>query len=205
MKIWKAIFAKAKEKGGIWFLLKKILSFERWIIMQRDIGKPILDLKMNGSFQVRISRMEDLHLFEAMSKKVYIDLEAVQTRFRYGQTCYIALDQGRLIYFVWVSTYDVPKCLTSYFVKLKPGEVCMYHALCLPEYRGRKIHSSIMSLRLNDLQGKSFDKAYVDCRINNMPQMNTLQKHGFEIYKRVFVLTVAGIRFYFPLHKTEVK
>jgi hypothetical protein len=199
IKIFKAIYIKAKEKGGIWFLVKQVFSLERWVIMHRDIGKPIVEIQMKGSFQIRIAKIEDLHLFEDMSKKVYIDMESFTNRFKSGQTCYIALDKNKIIYFVWISSVDVPKTVTSHFIKLKPLDVCMYHALCLPEYRGKRIHSSIMSIRLKDLRKKSIDKSYVDCRVNNTSQIKTFSKHGFIPLKEVFVLTITGKRFYYSL------
>lgn len=199
MKILYAILAKAGEKGGTWFLAKKFLSLERWVVMKRDIENPILELQMEGCYQVRTAKAEDLHLFEELSKTVYVDVESFAKRLRSGQTCYIALDRGKIIYFVWVSSYGVPKNVTSHFVKLKPREVYMYHALCLPEYRRKRIHSSVMTIRLKDLQKKSFEKAYVDTQINNVPQVKTLLKHGFVPYKVALVLTLAGRTFYFAL------
>jgi hypothetical protein len=204
IKILKGIYIKAREKGGIWFLVKQVFSLERWVIMQRDIGKPIVEIQMEGSFQIRIAKIEDLHLFEEMSKKVYIDVESFANRLKSGQTCYIALNKNKIIYFVWISSVDVPKTVTSHFIKLKPRDVCMYHALCLPDYRGKRLHSSIMSIRLNDLRKKSIDKAYVDCRVNNTFQIKTFSKHGFVPLKKVFVLTIAGKRLYYSLKRHDL-
>lgn len=198
LEIIKSIYIKAKEKGGIWFLLKKIFSVERWVIMKRDIDDPVLEIQMEGPFQVRKAGIEDLHLFEDISKKVYVDVESCADRLRSGQTCYIALDQGRIIYFVWISSSDIQRTLTSHFIKLKHGEVCMYHALCLPEYKKKRIHSAIMSIRLKDLKEKSFKTAYVDCRTYNISQIKTLKRFGFVIVKKIYVLTIAGKSFYLP-------
>jgi ribosomal protein S18 acetylase RimI-like enzyme len=139
-----------------------------------------------------------------MSKKVYIDMESFEKRLRSDQTCYMALDQGKIIYFVWVSSSDVPKTVTSHVVKLKPQEVCMYHAFCLPEYRRKRIHSSIMSIRLKELQEKSFDNAKVDCRINNLPQIKTLLRHGFVPHRMVWVMTIAGMRFHYSFKQSNI-
>jgi ribosomal protein S18 acetylase RimI-like enzyme len=204
VKILHAILLKAKEKGGIWFLAKKVFSLERWVLMERDMEIPIPPLRIEGCYQVRTAKVEDLYLFAHLHKKVYADVEGFAKRLKSGQTCYIALDKGKIIYFVWVSSYDIPKSLTSRFVKLKPQEVYMYHALCLPEYRRKKIHSSVMTIRLKDLQEKSFKKAYVDCQVNNVPQVKTLLKHGFIPYKITLVLTLLGKAFCFSVKQSDL-
>ena len=197
LEFLKAVYVKLKEKGGIWSLVKMIFSIEKWIILRRDIEKPVPDAQMEGCYQIRIAKINDFHLFEKMSKKVYIDLKSILNRLASGQTCYMALDENEIIYFVWISPVDIPKTVTSHFIKLKPGEVCMYHALCLPEYRGKKIHSSVMSVRLKDLQKQSIDKAYVDCLANNIYQLKTLSHYGFIPIKNAFVLTIAGKKIFY--------
>lgn len=204
MKILTAILLKAKEEGGIWFLAKKVFSLERWVVMERNIEIPIPPLRNEGSYQARTAKAEDLYLFADLRKRVYVDVEGFAKRFKSGNTCYIALDKGKIIYFVWISSYDIPNSLTSQFVKLKPQEVYMYHALCLPEYRGKKIHSSVMTLRLKNLQQKSFKKAYVDCQVNNVPQVKTLLKHGFIPYKTTLVLTLLGKAFCFSMKQSDL-
>lgn len=199
-----AFLAKIREKGGIWFLAKRCLSFEGWVVMQRNIQDQILELRMEDCYQVRKAKAEDLQLFADLSKKYYVDLEAFAQRFKTGQTCYIAIDKGKIIYFAWVSSNDVPKSLTSRFVKLKLQEVCMYHAVCLPEYRAKGIHSSVMTIRLRDLQKKTVEKAYVDCQVSNVAQVKTLLKHGFIPHKTTMVLTVLGKTFCIPVKHSDL-
>lgn len=199
MRIVDAIRAKAKEEGGIWFLTKKIFSVETWVVMERETEAPILEVGMKGSYLVRTATLEDMGLFVELGKKIYVDVEEFQHRLRSGQKCYIALDRGKIIYFVWVSPHNVPKSITAHVVKLKPQEVYMYQSHCLPEYRGKRIHSSVMTRRLNDLKTNSIKKSYVDCRTNNVPQVKTFLKHGFKPYKFVRTLTLLGKTFYFPI------
>ncbi len=96
-----------------------IFSLEKWVIMRRDIEKPVLEIQMECLFQVRKAKVEDIHMFENMSKKVYIDVKSFSNRLKSGHICYIALEQGKIIYFVWISSINVPKTVTSHFIKLK--------------------------------------------------------------------------------------
>ena len=108
-------------------------------------------------------------------------LESYKNRLKDGfYKAYGALIDDHLAYYSWVSYKKIGMPVETKPVYLKSNEGYLESDYCMPEYRGKGIHTQVMWYRLNELIKAGRNIAIITIMDGNTPALKPAFKCGFK-------------------------
>ena len=138
-----------------------------------------------------------------------VDPAVVQRRFAAGVRCFAALIEGRVAAYGWVSQGSAWVGEMERTFRLVPGEVYIWDCVTLPDYRGQRLYTALLSFMLAALRAEGVRRAWIGASLDNQSSGSGIANAGFRpvvwaIYGRLFRLSTLWIGRYRSVAPQEV-
>jgi|SRR5690606_2070524 len=183
---WK-IISRFLKAGGRRF---GIIS-ESFYLLKLDSSQFVSAFNISATKIVEIKNIDsyDLSVFKFPNKKI----ELFRNRIDSGAySCYGYMRDDQIVYITWVSwkTMNYP----SFFgivENLDETQALLEDSYCLPDYRGRGIHSEMNKYRLREVFSRAKKEVFVLILKENAPAIKAQIKCGFKvdsviIFRKIF-------------------
>ena len=105
---------------------------------------------------------------------------------RFSKKTYTAFGffiDDKLVYYTWISFSDFEPERYKKFISLANDQALLLDSRCLPEYRGRAIHTKMVNHRLEYCLKNNRPNVFVLVDIINIPALKVWQKLNFSVVK----------------------
>ena len=119
-------------------------------------------------------------------------------RFERGEKCFVALEDGKAVSYIWgargvVGVEEIDKA-----VKPGPKEIYLYDAFTLEPWRGRNLYPSVLRRALEYAEGLGLTRSLIFVEASNTPSRRGVDKAGFIqfqtlYYNRFFVFSRSNL------------
>jgi len=122
------------------------------------------------------------------------DAEALRRRFAGARRCYAAWVGGRIAGYGWASQGSECVGELERAFHMPAGEAYVWDCATLPDYRGRRLYSALLSHMLIDLRRAGVRRVWIGASIDNRPSIRGFATAGFQPILRVRYLRLANLR-----------
>ena len=115
-------------------------------------------------------------------------------RFERGEKCFVALENGKAVSYIWgargvVGVEEIDKA-----VKPEPKEIYLYDAFTLAPWRGRNLYPAVLRCALEYAEKRGLTRSLIFVEAKNLPSRRGVDKAGFIqfqtlCYNRFFVFS----------------
>jgi hypothetical protein len=144
--------------------------------LERDLLAQLPEIVPSIPLVIRTMSPDELPSFRGVFEANDVASDEVERRFAQGDECAVALCEGRLVHFQWITTVSawVPELRATLIVV--PGEQYGYNAVTVRDARGRGILPAVsrFGMQLGRLAGRRRHRSYV--RAENYPSRRGLSK-----------------------------
>lgn len=176
------------------FSRTKLFDLKKLMIAERDLTKKInLYLPLQNESFVNVSLNE---LLSFRKKEITENIKVIMKRIQRGDKCFATVtEDGELTSISWVSFGWSKK--DGVKLDLNEDEALLLESFTFEEFRNKGSQSFNIGMRLKILEELNFTKAYVIYSKGNTFSKKALRKNGFKDCKKIFYLTILGIKFQF--------
>ena len=125
-------------------LSRGIVAYDKAFLFERDLSHPLEKRAPSIPMEIRRATPQDIDSL-TLEQHGYgeAEMERAKRRLEEGQLCVVAVHQGRIIYFNWVSFKAF--AYSGITLPLGPGWAYGYDARTVEKYRGKGLHSAAVS------------------------------------------------------------
>lgn len=157
------------------------------------------ELKFCRLREQHISQLIDFHNEYAIQWNYLFSKSDVTNRIRSGHRCYIALENERLIGFVWFAVNKIysPDLHCTFSI----GEECVvsYNNFVHPHFRGRNVLAGMRRMAFVELGGEGFKKCFDYVRSTNKSVIRSNLKSNSIIVGKIIYGEILGCYFLLPI------
>ena len=177
--------------GKIRLVLQELFFHKEIILVAVPESFVVNNDKMNPDVSIKvISSYQDckdyIRAFEAAYYVRYTD--AWPRHFEAGEKLVLAFDGNKVAGFVWLQQGTTVK--GTYYIRLLKDECRTYREGVFPEFRGKKIYSTMKSLILENLFQNGATRVYVDVFKDNIPSLKAQLNAGFKEFGEISVVNI---------------
>jgi len=190
-------------KSGIFSFLLRVINYVKKYILGvyrakifelelEHLGPKIVS-DLNPSFKLAtksdiLTMYKEHYDYDKKKKRHFIG------RLEKGDRCILALHNGKIIGYLWV-TKDQMELRPNKYIFLSKNRSCSYKGFVLKEYRGRRIHGAMYGYLIDLLKkdGKRFVISIVD--MDNKSSLRSKSRDGYNTIGRVTHLRFFGLKF----------
>ena len=126
------------------------------------------------------------------------DAGEIRRRFAAGRRCFVERCDGRLAAYGWVSTGPEHVGEMERTFRVPDDEVYIWDCATLPEFRGRRLYSALLSGILVRMRADGVPRAWIGAGLVNRPSVRGIVNAGFQpvvqvVYARRLALHVLRI------------
>ncbi len=170
---------QTRRRDGWWTALKLLalpfVEFHRAVITRRPLNTAIELPHLDSTVVIRAATLQDHALFETIVPA--LRARRFANRIKAGETCLIAVENNRVIAYVWVATADSPST-KEVQLKLGANEVYSWGAYVEPEFRSRGIMRALLAWRNNWLREQGYETLYGWVERTNIRMLKPTSKTG---------------------------
>jgi GNAT superfamily N-acetyltransferase len=115
-----------------------------------------------------------------------------RARFKRGETCFIALHEGRVVSYIWGSRGKVGVDEISMAVQTAPKEMYLYDAFTLEPWRGNNLYPAVLQGALEFGRDLGLTRSTIFVEARNTPSIRGVTKGGFTLFQTLLMKTVLG-------------
>lgn len=178
------------------FILRRSIGLD-WrseIIAERSLEEPIQEIEPRIEVTIRIATEDDLDKFKGIVNERKFEL--FEERFKKGRVCFVALFQGKIVYFGWISFENEYESNCQIKVELNGKGAYWFDCYTAPKYRQNKLHTALTTKALIYLKNKGYKKVLILVYNNNIFSRKAFSKVGFKGKKIVTLIKLFGLKFY---------
>lgn len=156
----------------------------------------------------------DFQIIRADSTEVsdlyrYTNAEVVKWRLSQGGLCWMARAEEETISYVWASSKQERVEELFNTIELKEGEVYLYDAFTMPEWRGKALYPAILSRQLQHFKQQGFRRALIFTVEENIASRRGITRAGFYHFQTIGVIKILNFALYnygvkTPPHEVDV-
>ncbi len=124
------------------------------------------------------------------------DQALAEERFDRGEICFVALHQGEVVSYCWLSQGEVGIEEVDLAVQPQPDEVYLYNAMTLKPWRGQGLYTALLGEIVSYARGQGLSRALIFASSTNRASQRGVIKAGFIEFQVVTYLSVLGLPFY---------
>jgi ribosomal protein S18 acetylase RimI-like enzyme len=150
-------------------------AFERGILYASDLNVGSISARLAADFR-ELGRATAEELAAAMNMP---DARGILTRFASGRRCFGAWVEGRIAAYGWVSL--CAECIGEQEreIRLTPQEAYIWDCVTMPEYRGRRLYSALLSHIIVALREEGVRRVWIGTALSNRPSLRGFVNAGF--------------------------
>ena len=132
--VWVRLVRVYREKGpgGVWFGALSRVGYRRLVLLERNLGEPVLPVAARADVEVRPLRRDDEAAFAALGQN---DARVFRSRLEAGHQCWGAWCSGDLRHVAWLGFREVHVEYLNCRLLLDQGVAYVYRAFTQPAYR----------------------------------------------------------------------
>ena len=148
-----------------------------WLVrdLREEIPIPLPEIDV----EFRQAGSADLHLFPPAK------VEEATENLALGDMCFMALHEGKLVYYHWVRTRPSVEGSLEITVEPSEGEVYFSDGYTDPAYRGLRLHSAVPMKSLNLMKERGYRTATSIVLTNNHPSRRSLARMGWRVSGKI--------------------
>ncbi len=131
------------------------------------------------------------------------DQTLAEQRFDRGEICFVALHQGEVVSYCWLSQGEVGIEEVDLSVQPQPDEVYLYNAMTLKPWRGQGLYPALLGEIASYAQDESLSRALIFVSSTNRASRRGVIKAGFIEFQVVTYLSVLGLPFYWQSEPSD--
>ncbi len=166
--------------------VRRLLSPNRMILFYLDLNnQQASPARVTAAGDLVIERKRSREEFDRQDWETIVNFwnpalsqRSFLERFRSGASVWIARLDGRVAGYGWTM---IGRTIAPHYYPLGGNDVHMFDFLVFPEFRGKGVNPSLVSLILNAMAEEGRIRAYIEVREWNQPQLNSLGKTGFQL------------------------
>ncbi len=151
----------------------------------------IVDPRAKVEFQIIGADSKDIdHLHE------FTDPMLIQWRFSQGESCWVARADGQIVSYVWVSTKI--ECVEELCkaIELQEGEIYLYDAFTIEEWRGKALYPAILSRQLEHFKQEGYGRALIFTVEENIASRRGIARAGFYHFQTIGITKILNFALY---------
>lgn len=152
------------------------------ILFVRSVEEPLANVKIGQGVTVRELRPQDLALFETVVERS--DVELYRLLLRGGWTGLIALKEGQLAAYVWL-TPQIDPYLERIYVPLAPGDIYVSELRTIPAFRRQGFQKILLKYVIEWAQKKGYSRIVSMAGIYNDASIKLHNKLGYQPISRM--------------------
>ncbi len=169
-------------------------AFERGILYARELGEvphvPVLPRLVAVLKEVSRESAEQLAVAMGLA-----DTKPVLRRLATGRRCFGAWIGGGIAAYGWVS--HTAECIGEQEreIRMPPREVYIWNCATLPEYRGQRLYSALLSHMVTALGEEGVRRAWIGTALSNQPSLRGFVNAGFRPVLTLVYARLSGVHF----------
>jgi GNAT superfamily N-acetyltransferase len=149
----------------------------------------------------------DFQIIQADSAEIsdllkFTDHELIRWRFSQGELCWVARAEGDIVSYVWAAFERQRVEELCNAIELQEGEVYLYDAFTLPEWRGKALYPAILSRQLEYFKQQGYKRALIFTVEENMASRRGITRAGFHHFQTIELTKVINFALYIYGPKT---
>lgn len=183
------------KSGGIEYLLYSIGShspewlfryYHSYLIEGDELKLITRDYK---AYEIRFATLDDAENLNS----VEIDRDKARHRLKRGDTCVIALKEGRPVSISWAATGRLYNRYAGSILETGDDGLFLYGVYSIPEERMKGFFASCFKLQIEHYAAQSRVKKYGVVEILNTASLKTHLRMGFKITGETYYVALAGM------------
>jgi GNAT superfamily N-acetyltransferase len=157
--------------------LQPLVSWQSVAFFERDLSKAIPEIRASIPLEVRlVETPEDIACVQEAFMRIGRRPEEVQARLDRGDWCFIALHEGRLVHFSWLSPGPAACPEIKATLLLDPGELYQGDSFTDKSMRGHTVTGAVMTAIIHWEQAHGYRRHYFYIARDNYSSLGSLGK-----------------------------
>lgn len=128
------------------------------------------------------------------SSTTSLTLTEIAGRLESGRQCYVALVDGQIAAYGWVSFVEEDIGELNLRIKLLPGESYIWDCATLPAFREKLLYSALLIHILRELHAQNICRAWIGADLENLPSQKGIARAGFHHVADLVIERVLAMR-----------
>ena len=120
---------------------------------------------------------------------------AADERFAGQRRCFAAWEGERIAAYGWASEGSESVGELERVFRLQPNESYIWNCVTLPEYRGKRLYSALLSFMLAELRRSGVGRVWIGASMANRPSIKGIQNAGFHHVISLVYVRLLALRF----------
>lgn len=139
----------------------------------------------------------------------FTDAALLRWRFSQGELCWAAKAEEEIVSYVWAAPKRERVGELCKSIELKEGEIYLYDAFTVPEWRGKGLYPAILSRQLDYFKHKGYERALIFTVEENLASRRGILRAGFYHFQTIALTKILNLAFYkcgakTPPHEPDV-
>lgn len=168
-------------------------AFERGTLWARECeGKPIAPVVPGVRATLDEAHLEDAETLTRVMGSA--DTTEARRRFTGGRRCFVALVDGAIASYGWVSqgVEDIGELERSF--RMAPDEAYIWDCATLPPYRGQRLYCALLSHIATTLFSEGARRLWIGASQDNIASIRGFATAGFQPVLQMTYLRLLGVR-----------
>ncbi len=142
-----------------------------------------------------VLRCLGLEEVESLARAMRLDQPAtIQQRLAAGKRCYVAVVEGTLAAYGWVSWHEEDIGEIGMRIHLMPGEAYIWDCATVPSYRRHRLYTALLVHIAGQLRAEGLCRVWIGADANNTASQNGMALAGFRPVADLVVTRVIALR-----------
>jgi hypothetical protein len=123
-----------------------------------------------------------------------LTLSEIARRLETGRQCYLALVDGKIAAYGWVSLVEEDIGELNLRIKLLGGEAYIWDCVTLPAFREKLLYSALLIYILGELREQNICRAWIGADLENLASQKGMARAGFHHVADLVIERVLAMR-----------
>ncbi len=126
----------------------------------------------------------------------FTDPRLVHWRFSQGEICWVAKAEDEIVSYVWAALKKERVEELCKAIELQEGEIYLYDAFTLEEWRGKALYPAILSRQLEYFKNEGFVRALIFTVEGNIASRRGILRAGFYHFQTIEITKILNFALY---------
>jgi len=123
-----------------------------------------------------------------------LTVSEIARRLETGRQCYLALVDGKIAAYGWVSLVEEDIGELNLRIKLLAGEAYIWDCVTLPAFREKLLYSALLIYILGELREQNICRAWIGADLENLASQKGMARAGFHHVADLVIARVLAMR-----------
>lgn len=172
-RTWEVL--RTEGVSSLWFKILGETCYRRMVLFERRLDDRPVELRLDPSVVASLLSRDEVDEYVAFHPGSVSS--EIRSRLQTGQLCFIARHEGRIVNATWAATSQAAIDYLDAQIHLMPGDAYLYSTYTAPEFRGRRLASSMRIVR--HLRGAGYQRSIAAIMAENKPALRMMERSGY--------------------------